>query len=106
VNLTGVWLCGQVAARQMVAAGKGGKIVNIASVFSEITGTGVTAYSASKGGVRMLTKAMAVELAPHKINVNCIGPGVIQTGMSTRITSDPEVRRNYEENVIPWGRAD
>jgi NAD(P)-dependent dehydrogenase (short-subunit alcohol dehydrogenase family) len=104
VNLTGVWLCGQVAARQMVAAGKGGKIVNIASVFSEITGVGVTAYSASKGGVRMLTKAMAVELAPHKVNVNCIGPGIIQTGMSQRISEDPEIRRNYEENVIPWGR--
>jgi len=47
---------------------------------------------------------MAVELAPHKINVNCIGPGIIQTGMTGRISDDPEVRRNYEENVIPWGR--
>ena len=67
VNLKGVFFCGQAAARAMIAAGDGGRIVNVASTYAEVTAPECTAYSASKGAVRMLTKAMAVDLAPHGI---------------------------------------
>ena len=64
-NLRGVYLCGQAAARAMVARGAGGSIINIASTYAEVTAPRSTVYSASKGGVRMLTKGMAVELGSH-----------------------------------------
>jgi glucose 1-dehydrogenase len=82
VNLKGVFLCGQAAARAMVAAGRPGAIVNVASTYAEVTEGGASAYSASKGGVRMLTKSMALELGPHAIRVNAVGPGWIRTGMN------------------------
>lgn len=103
INLTGVFLCGQAAARAMVAGGHGGKIINTASVNSEICGPNTAHYSATKGGVRMLTKAMAVELAQHKINVNCIGPGIIETGISRRKLSDEAEQERYRR-IVPWGR--
>jgi glucose 1-dehydrogenase len=82
VNLKGVFLCGQAAARAMVAGGHPGVIVNVASTYAEVTEGGAAAYSASKGGVRMLTKSMALELGPHGIRVNAVGPGWIRTGMN------------------------
>jgi glucose 1-dehydrogenase len=82
VNLKGVFLCGQAAARAMVAAGRPGTIVNVASTYAEVTAEEASAYSASKGGVRMLTKSMAFELGPHGIRVNAVGPGWIRTGMN------------------------
>jgi glucose 1-dehydrogenase len=82
VNLKGVFLCGQAAARAMVSAGRAGAIVNVASTYAEVTEGGASAYSASKGGVRMLTKSMALELGPHGIRVNAVGPGWIRTGMN------------------------
>ncbi|HEY3613004.1 MAG TPA: SDR family NAD(P)-dependent oxidoreductase [Gaiellales bacterium] len=82
VNLKGVFLCGQAAARAMIAGGRPGAIVNVASTYSEVTAEGASAYSASKGGVRMLTKSMAFELGPQGIRVNAVGPGWIQTGMN------------------------
>jgi glucose 1-dehydrogenase len=82
VNLKGVFLCGQAAARAMVAAGRPGAIVNVASTYAEVTEGEAAAYSASKGGVRMLTKSMALELGPHGIRVNAVGPGWIRTGMN------------------------
>jgi 2-hydroxycyclohexanecarboxyl-CoA dehydrogenase len=82
VNLKGVFLCGQAAARAMVAGGHAGAIVNVASTYGEVTEAGASAYSASKGGVRMLTKSMALELGPHGIRVNAVGPGWIRTGMN------------------------
>jgi glucose 1-dehydrogenase len=82
VNLKGVFLCGQAAARAMVEAGHPGAIVNVASTYAEVTERDASAYSASKGGVRMLTKSMAHELGPHGIRVNAVGPGWIRTGMN------------------------
>ena len=82
VNLKGVFLCGQAAARAMVAAGRPGAIVNVASTYAEVTEREASAYSASKGGVRMLTKSMALELGPHGIRVNAVGPGWIRTAMN------------------------
>jgi 3-oxoacyl-[acyl-carrier protein] reductase len=78
VNLKGTFLCGQAAARRMVDAGVGGVIVNLASVAMRGTPLGVH-YSASKAGVMGLTRAMALALAPVRIRVNAIAPGLTDT---------------------------
>ena len=76
-NLKGCFLCTQAAARQMKTR-TGGVIVNIGSGCNKIPFPGLVAYTASKGGIEMLTKVAAVELAPHRIRVNCIAPGAIE----------------------------
>src|SRR3989304_3346730 len=76
VNLRGLAFCTQAAAKQMIAQGKGGKIVNIASIDSlRPSLVGLAAYDASKGGVLMFTRNLALELAPHGIQINAIAPG-------------------------------
>jgi 3-oxoacyl-[acyl-carrier protein] reductase len=77
VNLTAVFLIGQAAARQMVAQGTGGVILNMASANGHVPEHGIAAYNVSKGGVVLLTKSMAIELATHNVRVNCISPGYI-----------------------------
>jgi glucose 1-dehydrogenase len=101
VNLAGVFWCGQVVARAMIDGGRGGCIVNTASTYAEVCAPGSSAYCASKGGVRMLTKAMALELAPHGIRVTAVAPGWIRTGMNP--LADPERNRRLEA-AIPLGR--
>ena len=76
VNLTGTFLCNQAAARLMASTGAG-RIVNVASVHSVSPGNGVAHYDASKGGVAMLTKSLALELAAYRITVNAVAPGLI-----------------------------
>ena len=76
-NLTGCFLCTQIAARSMKDHG-GGAIVNIGSGCNKVPFPGLVAYTASKGGIEMLTKVAAVELAPHGIRVNCVAPGAIE----------------------------
>ena len=80
VNVKGTFLCAQVAGRVMRAQG-GGTIVNVSSVSAELANPHHVHYSTSKGAVRMLTKALAVALAPHNIRVNAVGPGPVLTGM-------------------------
>jgi NAD(P)-dependent dehydrogenase (short-subunit alcohol dehydrogenase family) len=75
-NLTGCFLCTQAAARRMKDSG-GGAIVNIGSGCNKVPFPGLVAYTASKGGIEMLTKVSAVELAPHGIRVNCVAPGAV-----------------------------
>jgi NAD(P)-dependent dehydrogenase (short-subunit alcohol dehydrogenase family) len=104
VNLKGAFLCGQAVARAMVQAGTGGKIVNIASVNAEVAGTGLAHYCSSKGGLRMLTKVMALELAPYKINVNAVAPGIIETPLTASSLADPGRRQSLMAHV-PWGRV-
>jgi glucose 1-dehydrogenase len=102
VNLKGVFFCGQAAARSMIAQGRHGQIVNVASVYAEVCDAGVSAYCASKGGVRMLTKVMAVELGPLGIRVNAVAPGPVRTGMNA--LDDPEEVAELERD-IPLGRV-
>lgn len=80
INLRGAFLCGQTAARQMVAQGTGGRIVNVASNSGIFGGRGRAAYGASKAGLINLTETMAIELAEHDINVNAVAPGPTKTG--------------------------
>ena len=101
VNLTGTFLCGQAAARVMVAQ-RYGKIVNVASISGQRGGQGRAAYGAAKAGVILLTRVMAVELAPYGINVNAISPGPVDTEQS-RGTHTPATRRAYYDR-LPVGR--
>ncbi len=79
INLGGAFLCGQTVARHMVARGKGGRIVNVASNSGIFGGRGRAAYGASKAGIINLTQTMAIELAEHDILVNAIAPGPTKT---------------------------
>jgi NAD(P)-dependent dehydrogenase (short-subunit alcohol dehydrogenase family) len=93
VNLTGSFLCGQAAARRMVAQGEGGAIVNMSSVNQVMAIPSITPYVVSKGGVGQLTKVMAIALADKGIRVNAIGPGSIRTEMMQSVVSDAEKMR-------------
>lgn len=79
INLKGVLFCSQAAARRMIDGGRGGKIINIASVNALRPSQTLGHYGASKGGVVSLTKAMALEWAPQRILVNAVAPGIIKT---------------------------
>jgi NAD(P)-dependent dehydrogenase (short-subunit alcohol dehydrogenase family) len=89
VDLTGAFLCAQAAARRMVAAGGGGRIVNVTSVHEHIPLAGSAPYCAAKGGLGLLTKVMALELASHGITVNAVAPGEIATPMTGNEDVDP-----------------
>ncbi len=101
VNLTGAFLCSQRAARRMVEAGQGGRIVNVTSVHEHVPLEGAAAYCASKGGLGLLTKVMALELARHGITVSSVAPGEISTPMTGQHDEDPA--GNYRPG-IPMGR--
>jgi glucose 1-dehydrogenase len=102
VNLFGSYVVSQVAARQMAKQG-GGKLIYISSVHEDIPFPGYTAYCASKGGIRMMMRNLAIELAPYKINVNNIAPGAIATPINQSVLDDPESLRSAVTE-IPWGR--
>jgi NAD(P)-dependent dehydrogenase (short-subunit alcohol dehydrogenase family) len=103
VDLKGVYLCMQAAAKQMIKQGRGGKIINISSIAGFIGFPSLAHYCTAKAGVIELTKEVAIELAPYKINVNSIGPGVIKTDMTKHLESDPQARRQTLAR-IPLGR--
>ncbi len=89
-NLTAAFLVGREAARRMVARGRGGKFINIASLMSEAARATVAPYTAAKGGIKMLTRSMAVEWGPHNIQANAIGPGYFATEMNTALVQNPQ----------------
>ena len=101
VDLDGQFLCAQGAARRMVAAGRGGRIVNVTSVHEHVPLEGSAAYCAAKGGLGLLTKVMALELAPHGITVNAVAPGEIATPMTGQHDVDP---KSQERPSIPLRR--
>ena len=83
-NVGGVFNVTRAVVPHMIAR-RAGKIVNVSSVAGEKGGRGQTNYAASKGAINALTRALAVELAPRRINVNCVAPGVIETEMTQEI---------------------
>jgi len=112
INAKGTFLCTQAVALQMIESGCGGKIVNIASQAGKTGAEFLAHYSASKAAIIAFTKAAAKELAPYKINVNCVCPGVIQTDMqrqdlarSARFMGVTEEEMNKRIlSIIPLGR--
>jgi glucose 1-dehydrogenase len=103
VNLYGAFVLSQVAARQMVKQGAGGKLIFMSSVHEDIPFPQYASYCASKGGIRMLMRGLAMELAGHKINCNNIAPGAIATPINRKVLQDPEQLKNAISE-IPWGR--
>ena len=110
VNLTGMFLCAREAAREMIRRGARpevsratGKIINVSSVHEKIPWAGHVNYAASKGGVRQLTESLAQELAPHRIRVNSIAPGAIQTPINRDAWETPAAL-NALLKLIPYGR--
>jgi NAD(P)-dependent dehydrogenase (short-subunit alcohol dehydrogenase family) len=91
VNLKGVFLCGQVAAKQMVKQGHGGVIINMSSVMGVLGLKNQVAYSASKGGINQLTKVMGLGLIDYGIRVNGIGPGAVNTELMKRVGHNKEL---------------
>jgi glucose 1-dehydrogenase len=104
VNLKGPFLCSQAVAQLMVRLGIGGTIINISSVHEEIPFPGYCAYCAAKGGLRLLCRDLALELAPHHINVINVAPGAIATPINRRTLSDP-AKLAALEREIPLGRV-
>ncbi len=103
-NLTGPFLCIRAFLRGLAANGAGAKIINISSVHEEIPRAGAAEYCASKGGLRNLMRALALELAPQKITINAIAPGMILTPMNQADIDDPAKLKSDEE-TIPLKRA-
>jgi gluconate 5-dehydrogenase len=89
VNLTGAFLTAQAVAAGMIAR-QAGKIINVCSLQSEVGRPTIAPYAASKGGLKMLTRAMTVEWAKHNIQVNAIGPGYFITQMTQPLADDPK----------------
>jgi NAD(P)-dependent dehydrogenase (short-subunit alcohol dehydrogenase family) len=101
VDLTAAFTAAQEAARRMVQAARGGRIINITSVHEHVPLPGSASYCTAKGGLGLLTKVMALELAEHGITVNAVAPGEIATAMTGQENKDPE---QIERPGIPLGR--
>jgi NAD(P)-dependent dehydrogenase (short-subunit alcohol dehydrogenase family) len=104
VNLKGVFLTGQAAARQMVAQGRGGTIINMSSVNAVMAIPAITPYVVAKGGVNQLTKVMALSLVDKGIRVNAIGPGSIMTEVFKTVATD-QAAMNKILSRTPMGRV-
>ena len=103
INLKSAFFGTQLAAKQMIKQGTGGRIVNITSVHEDWPMPGNIAYCLSKGGMRMLTRTAGVELAPHKILVAGVGPGAVATPINTSTMDDPALLKKLDD-AIPLGR--
>ncbi|HLH74666.1 MAG TPA: SDR family oxidoreductase [Chloroflexota bacterium] len=103
VNLKGAFFCTQAAAQQMVRQGRGGRIINISSVHEDLAMPGNAPYCASKGGMRMMMRTVALELAKHNITVNDVGPGAIATPINRKTLENPQLLAALKAE-IPLGR--
>lgn len=103
INLKSAFFGTQIAAKQMVAQGGGGRIINITSVHEDWPMPGNTAYCLAKGGMRMLTRTAGVELAPHGIGVVGVGPGAVATPINLATMNDPALLAKLNA-AIPLGR--
>ena len=108
VNLIGPFLVSQAAARQMIQQGKGGRLINISSVHEDLPMPMNAAYCISKGGLRMLTRTIAVELAKADITVNNIGPGAVLTPIDADVEAKPEMEKALmgEIPLNRWGKPE
>jgi glucose 1-dehydrogenase len=104
VNLKSAFFGTQLAAKQMIKQGDGGRIINITSVHEDWPMPGNTAYCLSKGGMRMLTRTAGVELAPHNITVVGVGPGAVDTPINKETEADPAKMAKLNA-AIPIGRV-
>ncbi|HZZ20613.1 MAG TPA: glucose 1-dehydrogenase [Opitutaceae bacterium] len=106
INLVGPFLVAQAAAKQMIKQGRGGRIINISSVHEDLPMPTNAAYCASKGGLRMLTRTIAVELAKDRITVNNIGPGAVFTPIDADVQANKKVERALmaEIPLSRWGQ--
>jgi len=107
-NLTSPFILSQCFARERIRLQKPGKIINIASLLSEAARPTIPAYTASKGGIKQVTKALAVEWAKYGINVNAIGPGYFATEMTKPLQENPEFDRWVKERtpMKRWGQPE
>lgn len=103
INLKSAFFGTQIAAKQMIEQGKGGRIINITSVHEDWPMPGNTAYCLSKGGMRMLTRTAGVELAPHDILIVGVGPGAVETPINTSTMDNPALLKKLD-TAIPLGR--
>lgn len=103
VNLKGVFFATQAMAQHLIETNRPGKIVNVSSVHEELPFPNFSAYCASKGGLKMLTRNLSVELAPHGITINNVAPGAIETPINTKLLNDPDKLNALLKN-IPLGR--
>jgi glucose 1-dehydrogenase len=103
INLKSAFFGTQLAARQMIAQGGGGRIINMTSVHEDWPMPGNTPYCLSKGGMRMLTRTAGVELAPHGITVVGVGPGAVVTPINKSTLDDPEKLKRIND-TIPLAR--
>jgi len=103
VNLRGTFLCTKEASAAMIRKGAGGRIINIASINSTVPTTGIAPYCASKGGILMFTRAAALELGPHGITINSIGPGSTVTPLTEGFFSLPGMEQGFLDRT-PLGR--
>ncbi len=98
VNMTGVFLCARAAARHMIAGGRGGAVVNVASIMG-LSGGGLypnISYQTSKGAVVNMTRALAIEWAPHGIRVNAVAPTYVRTQLTAPLFEDPAMAARIE----------
>ena len=103
-NVYGPFFCCRRFAQLRIAAGGGGKIINVTSVHADNPNAGGADYDCSKGAVRMLTRTLALELAPHQINVNSLAPGMVLTPFNQAAIDDPDLLEKQVQS-IPFKRA-
>ena len=108
LNVTSVFVMSQAFARERIQRQEDGKIINIASIMSEVVREDNAPYAASKGAIRQLTKSLAIDWAKHKINVNGIGPGYIKTELTQPLWEDEEFSNRILEKtpLARWGDPD